>query len=374
MGVGRAMAIASTDDTTLQLALHAAAIGDMGTSWTDALDALARRLRASCIVLAVDDGAELTCLNCGAHAALLTPQHRHLQSGLRALRFDRVYAGLELDAALRAALGAGRDVSIRLLQVALAPGQGRAALIAAREGEASFRAADSACLSMLAPHLAQAASSWLRLCAERRRARLWSGIARAFGAGWLLLDAQARVLDHDAQAARILESRPTPGPLQCGSRLKLPHPATERMLSQALAMRRAAPTERYDIVRLVDGPPLDLLLGPVPVALEQDCPGSAVALGLLRGDNDQAPSPHLLARALGISPSEARLALALAQGMSLAEAATALGLTIETARSYTRRIYARTGLGGQGALVAAVLGSVAWMRATWDVCSTGGPA
>jgi DNA-binding CsgD family transcriptional regulator len=50
-------------------------------------------------------------------------------------------------------------------------------------------------------------------------------------------------------------------------------------------------------------------------------------------------------------PSEARLALALSRGMSIAEAAGELGLTVESARTYSKRIYAKTGARGQADLV-----------------------
>jgi DNA-binding CsgD family transcriptional regulator len=50
-------------------------------------------------------------------------------------------------------------------------------------------------------------------------------------------------------------------------------------------------------------------------------------------------------------PSEARLALALSRGMSIAEAAGELGLTVESARTYSKRIYAKTGARGQSDLV-----------------------
>ena len=41
----------------------------------------------------------------------------------------------------------------------------------------------------------------------------------------------------------------------------------------------------------------------------------------------------------------------LARGRSIAEAGAALGLTIETARNYSKRIYAKLGLRGQAELV-----------------------
>ena len=60
----------------------------------------------------------------------------------------------------------------------------------------------------------------------------------------------------------------------------------------------------------------------------------------------------------GLTPAEARLAWSLAQGLSIAEAADAHGLTTETARYYSKRIYAKTGARGQVDLVRNILTGV----------------
>jgi len=48
----------------------------------------------------------------------------------------------------------------------------------------------------------------------------------------------------------------------------------------------------------------------------------------------------------------------MAQATSISDAADALGLTIETARNYSKKIYAKTGARGQAELVRIVLTSV----------------
>ena len=60
-----------------------------------------------------------------------------------------------------------------------------------------------------------------------------------------------------------------------------------------------------------------------------------------------------------LSPSEARLTAAIANGLSLVEAAEELGLTTETARNYSKRVYAKTGARGMADLVRLALTSVA---------------
>lgn len=58
----------------------------------------------------------------------------------------------------------------------------------------------------------------------------------------------------------------------------------------------------------------------------------------------------------GLLPSEARLAWQLAQGTSFADAAAMVGITEETGRSYSKKIYAKTD--GQPELVRILLTSV----------------
>ena len=73
---------------------------------------------------------------------------------------------------------------------------------------------------------------------------------------------------------------------------------------------------------------------------------------------DKRAGSDFLVDLFGLSPSEARLAWAIAQGMSISEAAADLGLTVETARNYSKKIYAKTGARGQAELVRNILTGV----------------
>ncbi len=59
-----------------------------------------------------------------------------------------------------------------------------------------------------------------------------------------------------------------------------------------------------------------------------------------------------------LTQSEARFAWSLAQGISIADAAHKHGLTIESARQYSKKIYAKTGAKGQVDFMRRVLTSV----------------
>jgi DNA-binding CsgD family transcriptional regulator len=192
------------------------------------------------------------------------------------LRRERVYTEDDL----------GGDIGLRALRVT---GGG---VVLTRAG--GFRATDSALLSALAPHLAQALTLWAQAEAARGDAAQSSAVMRAAGLGWARLGPGGRVLASDAPEGAIRAGRVTGTALQ---------------------------------VTDAQGP-LALIRVPVP-----------------------PPPPERIAPALGLTLAEARLACALAGGLDMPSSARALGWTIETARSYSRRIYAKTGCWGQADLV-----------------------
>jgi DNA-binding NarL/FixJ family response regulator len=89
-----------------------------------------------------------------------------------------------------------------------------------------------------------------------------------------------------------------------------------------------------------------------------DAPGAAAlalcrfarAAGRFARAGDGAEQRNF-ARLTGLPRREAEFAVALARGASIAEAAAELGLTIETARNYSKQVYAKLGLRGQADLV-----------------------
>lgn len=74
---------------------------------------------------------------------------------------------------------------------------------------------------------------------------------------------------------------------------------------------------------------------------------------------DAAAAANVVAAELGLSRREAQLAVALADGLGLVEAGASLGLTPETTRNYSKRIYAKTGSKGQADIVRKVLTGLA---------------
>lgn len=159
-----------------------------------------------------------------------------------------------------------------------------------------------------------------------------------------------------------------PSRVYSGEELFDPVRAAGRRGLQAFArvMRTAGATTQGWLVLLRDGRDFTASDGSVIAGL---APHLAIALdtraALERGDRalialgrlapDTPGRAEAVAGLFGLSRSEARLAEAIAGGASLEEAARACGLTRETARTYSKRIFAKTGARGQADLVRLVL-------------------
>lgn len=223
-------------------------------------------------------------------------------------------------------------------------------LVLARSGTCS--AADSALLSNLAPYVAAALKSLSLIEKQRVSAALSADGLDRLGAGWILFDRDARILDIETGSAKRLAeslgSRP-----RIGERLRHIGRAAERALSDAAGRLAGDPEAMPATVVLSESPRFDALLVSARYrpGASRDVPIPAM-IAYLRFATDT--SPHRaqgLAGLYGLPQREAELAIALSDGQSIAEAAQAMGLTLETARNYSKRLYAKLGVRGQAELV-----------------------
>jgi DNA-binding CsgD family transcriptional regulator len=226
-------------------------------------------------------------------------------------------------------------------------------LTLARTGPCS--AADSALLSNLAPHVEIALKTLQAMEQGRLEAMLSAGGLSRSGTGWIVFDADARILAIEAQTRRWLTQQTGIEP-RAGEHLRAIGPAAERRLADTAARFARDALASPDSVMLGFEPNSDAVLIPAPAELREA--GStgpfpeAVMIAYCRFETGGTGerSAHF-ARLFNLPPREAELAIALADGLSIAEAAAAMGLTLETARNYTKRLYAQLGVRGQTELV-----------------------
>lgn len=315
------MAITRADETDLLLPLHDGPHEPQ--PWATFLARLRQRVRA--------DAAHLVIGVAGEEASILMPPNAMVPDdpGWRQrLRPGRVYA-------TETRGGFGQIVRVD-------EAGGGAAWLSVHRAARDFTAADAALLTRLAPHLAIALRT--RRALDQARAAIAvseAALARA-GIAWLSFDADARVVAMSRRAASPLGARWTGGS------------------GMAAAIHAVRAGRGPVLVPLRDAEPAGLLLVPVPEGERIGAPPVA-AIGLLPLPRigDPAARAAVIEALFALSPSEARLAAAIFGGATLQEAAATLGLTIETARNYSKRLFAKTRTRGQVDLVRLISVSLA---------------
>lgn len=224
-------------------------------------------------------------------------------------------------------------------------------------GGRNIGSAAGALLTALAPHLRIALRSYATLERERFRSAVTGQAFDRLKMGWLSLDAECRIIDVTDNVAQLFQWGML---LRRGryDRLVPASPAIDRQLTALLknfAVNRDARPQAFNLSK---DPWVEMLVTPVqnPAFAGSKTP---VAIVYISGDRrSQADRCDQLVDLFGLLPSEARLAWMLAQATSITEAAEALGLTVETARNYSKKIYAKTGARGHAELVRIILTSV----------------
>lgn len=216
-------------------------------------------------------------------------------------------------------------------------------------------AADSALLSNLAPYVEEALRAHVELERHRIRAGVSvQGLARSATA-WMVMDREARLLSIDPRLDAWMRETLDYSP-RIGERLRdLGARAERELMAAAMHFTGEEPGPARPLL-LFEHPRLEALL-----TSTTDMPRRSM-LVLCRLPNARTPeSVERLAKLFDLPPREAELAVALNEGLSISEAAERMGLTLETARNYSKRLYAKLGVRGQPELVRLVCDSVAVM-------------
>jgi len=228
-----------------------------------------------------------------------------------------------------------------------------------RDGHDFPEAAADLC-AMLAPHFATALRCYAELEAARITREIRDRVMHKLNFGCVIVDARRFVVRRDDSAMRALDSG-LPIGIDPAGKVRLASAAADRALGLLLGQIEAGvPLTAHAIVSEADER-LDILVVPLAPSVA----GASAAIATLYF---QMPMPvhaitedrrERLRELFGLSATEARLALRLAEGRTLAEAAGEIPITIESARTYSKRIFAKTGTARQADLVRVLLKSVA---------------
>lgn len=192
---------------------------------------------------------------------------------------------------------------------------------------------------------------------DRFAAEMGCDAARRLQFGWIALDATGQVLDADLFGEKMLATSEV---LSRNSRGRLAVRPTERQseVELAVAQLAAEPHRRPRAIQLRGDPWFDMLL--VPARRDTlAAKGNAAVIAYVHSDNwASSDRQSQLAELFSLKPSEAKLALSLCRGKSIVEAAADSGLTVQSARTYLKAIFTKTGARGQPDLVRIIMGSI----------------
>jgi DNA-binding NarL/FixJ family response regulator len=213
-----------------------------------------------------------------------------------------------------------------------------------------FQPKDHNLLNSISPFLRSVLRSFVALERERTNAALAGDAIHRLSFGWITLDAGGHVLEADAQGQSILDKS---GALRRDARGLL-QGATQKKGREILDVIKAlasGATARPRAMILGRDPWLDMLL--VPANRNSISAKSVPAVvAYVHSDSSLGKDRcEQLAQLFDLLPSEARLALALGRGLSIAEAAEELNLTEGSARTYSKKIYAKMGARGHADLI-----------------------
>jgi DNA-binding CsgD family transcriptional regulator/PAS domain-containing protein len=239
----------------------------------------------------------------------------------------------------------------------------------------AFEGADKRHLQLLLPHLTRAMQVHVRFEGLRRVRGLALEAVDALAVGLMAVDADGRLLFANTRAERLLRKRRelmvSHGYLRARQRAQDDQLA--RLVRQAALAAIGASKGSGGVLALPreDGSALSLLVSPLRPGAMAVGTAQPLALIFIGDPDDQArPAPTVLADLYGLTPAEARLTAALLAGEQLNAYAEQSGISRETARTLLKRVFAKTGCGRQGELIAALLANPV-LRAAVAASSSG---
>ena len=239
------------------------------------------------------------------------------------------------------------------------------------EDSPRFSAADRVRCEVLIPHLRRALNLHLSVNQDRQVNRVYSQAMAHLMVGAIVLDEQGRVLECNPMAKAIVEM--SDGLVVQGGRLEATYAAENRRLQRLIRdvlesagkPSRLRPAEAISISRPSGKVSWGIVVQPISPDRWTEGKHRPSAAVFVRDSDSKATPPLRLAQELfNLTGAETMLAIQLANGLSLEEAAAALNIKRNTARAHLRSIFSKTGVRRQTELVRIFLNSVVLLGAT----------
>jgi len=220
-------------------------------------------------------------------------------------------------------------------------------------------------LLALRPHLEHAFKSHGLLKRYKQERQIYDDVLNRLTIGTIILDGSGRVLQVNDAAQQVLEQSSCIA-LNEGRLLITKSRHREefnRLLGAAVAWHeQRQPGNFVEALRIENSnsPDLGLLIRTLPSPVWYQSVGQpCVVIHIDDFEQDQSAPDQIIARLFRLTRSEARLAAMLADGFTLAEAAIKLNLSESSVRTYSKKIFAKMGVGRQAELVRTIVKSIA---------------
>jgi DNA-binding CsgD family transcriptional regulator len=125
-----------------------------------------------------------------------------------------------------------------------------------------------------------------------------------------------------------------------------------RLIQTVVDDTETAPPKAISLGRASEGRPLSVVVARLRPRAEAE---KVAVLLISDPDRQELPSLATIGQLFELTETEARLALHLAEGLRVEEAAAAMGITVSSARTYLKRVFGKTGVTRQAELVRLII-------------------
>lgn len=229
-----------------------------------------------------------------------------------------------------------------------------------------FADTDKRLVHFLLPHLKRSIQLHARLDSLECERQLFAGTVNRLLLGMVSFSEDGEILETNQEAKRILGERDgvwladnklCVGNAQESREL---HRLIRQSLAEATRSKDSAVVEAMSVSRPSGRAPLSILIRAVPLGQWSESKRRPAAVLFLRDAETNVPqnSQELVRRLFALTRKEAALAMLLAEGYTLDEAADKMEVLRNTARTHLRSIFSKTGVTRQTMLVRLLLNSV----------------
>ncbi len=230
------------------------------------------------------------------------------------------------------------------------------------QGARAFSESEKRWVQQLLPHLERAIRLHTRINRSEGERAVYEGAVQQLAVATFILDEQGGLLSCNELASELLSAgeimREQEGRLEF---IELSDRADfDRLVQDALqGMQHATGTVQALQLHGATGD-LGLVLRTLPVSKVVQGRGIPSVAVFVSDPQRAAQAPlDVITSLFGFTPTEASLAMLLANGLTLDEASDELGISRNTARTHLRAVFAKTGVTRQTGLVSLILKSVA---------------